>query len=90
MQLSQDILDEDRVKDTIHYVLLLKKFLYGVKQAGILWSKLLHSKLVELGFRQFTTNICLYVKNIDITIVVVYFDDLLIIGTSHGFFKRFF
>ena len=71
MQVSQEMLDEHGVKHPKHLALILKKSLCGLKQAGRLWSQLLHSKLVELGFSQCTTDMCLYVKKIDEAITIV-------------------
>ena len=48
--------------------------------------------MVELGFSQCTTDMCLYVKEIDedITIVWVYADNLLVIGTSSKAVEQYF
>ena len=45
------------MNDSIKLDLLLKKLLYGLKQAGRLWSKLLHSRLCEV---RNTRRICVY------------------------------
>ena len=60
--------------------LRLKKSLYGLKQAGRLWSQLLHAKLVNAGFTCCVTDLCLYDKHQDseTKIVGAYFDDLLV------------
>ena len=92
MQVNQDVLNKHGVKETKHLALLLKKSLYGLKQAGRLWSKLLHSKLIELNFKQCTTDMCLYMKKVDddITFVGVHVDDLLATGTSPAVVEQFF
>uniref|UniRef100_A0AAV1VPD8 Reverse transcriptase Ty1/copia-type domain-containing protein n=1 Tax=Peronospora matthiolae TaxID=2874970 RepID=A0AAV1VPD8_9STRA len=66
--------------------LLLKKSLYGLKQAGRLWSKLLYSKLQQSGYQQCTTDMCLYFKykGKTCTVVGVYEDDLLVAGTEQS------
>ena len=71
MQVGQATLDQHEVDNPRLLALLLKKSLYGFKQAGRLWSKLLHSKLVELSFKQCTTDMCLYVKQTDANVTVV-------------------
>ena len=55
------------------HVLQLIKNLYGQKQAGRVWNKHLHSKLVQIGFRQSKYNKCLYVRGK--TLFAVYVDD---------------
>ena len=67
-QVAEETLDYHEVADKRQLVSLLKKSLYGLKQAGRLWSKLLHSKLTELNFRQCTTDMCLYFNRTDTTV----------------------
>ena len=85
MQVGQATLDQHEVDTPRRLALLSKKSLYGLKQAGRLWSKLLHSKLVELDFKPCTTDMCFYVKRTDenVTVVGVYVDDLLVTGTTN-------
>ena len=73
-------------------VLQLQKSLYGLKQAGRLWSQLLHARLLEAGFRQCISDICLYyqVECGQLVIVGVYVDDLLATGTDAAAVDRFF
>ena len=91
MPVSQDILDQHGVSETKQVALLLKKSLYRLKQAGRLWSKLLHSKLTELKFNQCTTDICIYVNRTDasVTVVGVFVDDLLVNGTPDDVVAQF-
>ena len=42
MQVAQDVLKQHGVNNAKQLALLLKKSLYGLKQAGRLWSKMLH------------------------------------------------
>ncbi|KAG6603126.1 Integrase catalytic core protein [Phytophthora cinnamomi] len=72
--------------------LRLIKSLYGLKQAGRLWNRLLHKILVKLGFCQCYTDGCLYYKRDagGVTLVGVYVDDLLVTGTSNARVDAFF
>lgn len=65
-------------------VCLLKKSLYGLKQASRQWHAKLVSALKELGFIQLKNDYSLFTKNEDdkITILAVYVDDILITGSS--------
>lgn len=65
-------------------VWLLRKALYGLKQAPRQWNAKLHSRLVELGFRQSACDPCLYVstKSKQPLYVAVYVDDLLLVGDA--------
>ena len=73
-------------------VLELRKSLYGLKQAGRLWSQLLHAKLCSAGFTQCVADMCLYWKHDgkDTVVVGVYVDDLLATGTDAAAVDRFF
>lgn len=62
------------------YVLLLKKNLYGQKQAGRVWNKYLHEGLIEIGFKQSKVDECVYYKGT--TIFLVYVDDGILAGPS--------
>jgi len=61
-------------------VCLLKKSLYGLKQAGRSWNKKIHDVLVKLGFQRMEADYCVY-QFIDKTTVIwlcLYVDDLLL------------
>jgi ribosome biogenesis protein Nip4 len=62
----------------------LKKTLYGLKQTPRAWSKKIGEYLVTSGFQTFDAYFSLYVKKTDhgIVIIVIYVDDLIIIGDS--------
>ena len=92
MTLDEEELKGLEVKSTTDLALLLKKSLYGLKQAGRLWSKLLDSKLQQSGFQQSTTDMCLYFKyeGNKCTVVCVYVDDLLVTGTESSAVDNFF
>ena len=73
-------------------VLDLVKSLYGLKQAGRLWSQFLHSKLLEADFKQCVADTCLHWKldGTDTIVMGVYVDDVLATGTSAAAVDRFF
>ena len=73
-------------------MLQLRKSFYGLKQSGRLWSQLLHARLLEAGFRQCISDICLYwqVEGGQLVIVGVYVDDLLATGTDAAAVDHFF
>jgi hypothetical protein len=67
----------------------LKKVIYGHPKGSRLWVDCLHKKLLQLGFKQFMTDQCVYGKwdnwdkhstssNSTITIILVHSDDLII------------
>jgi len=64
----------------------LNKAIYGLKQSGREWNKELNNFLMNLGFKQLVSELCLYVKrsnsNIINCILGVYVDDILIAGKS--------
>uniref|UniRef100_A0AAV1VBK9 Reverse transcriptase Ty1/copia-type domain-containing protein n=1 Tax=Peronospora matthiolae TaxID=2874970 RepID=A0AAV1VBK9_9STRA len=73
-------------------VLQLHQSLYGLEQAGRLWSQLLHTRLTEDGFEQCVADMCLYRKQDgeDVVVVGVYVDDFLATGTSVVAVDNFF
>uniref|UniRef100_A0AAV1TKU7 CCHC-type domain-containing protein n=1 Tax=Peronospora matthiolae TaxID=2874970 RepID=A0AAV1TKU7_9STRA len=73
-------------------VLELRKSLYGLKQAGRLWSHLLHSKLSTAGFTRCESDVCFYWEHDgdDLVVVGVYADNLQVTGTSAAAVERFF
>ncbi|POM71675.1 Hypothetical protein PHPALM_11725 [Phytophthora palmivora] len=80
------------VEDVSELGLLLGRRLYGLKQAGRLWRKLLHKTLIQIGFRQCLSDSCVYVMadKGEITVVGTYVDDLLVTATSAPRVDSFF
>ena len=92
MQIAEDLKKKIGVVQNNEIVLELKKALYGLKQAGRLWSKLLHQKLVDIGFKQSLTDICVYFRwtHGHLVIVGVYVDGVLVTGSDQGSVDSFF
>ena len=74
-------------------LLLLRRALYGTKQASRLWQTALRDFLLDpkMGFKPSTADPCLYyLKRGDEEIIVgVYVDDLLVAYLGDDLFKRF-
>jgi hypothetical protein len=66
----------------------LLKSLYGLKQAGELWNRLINQKFCDLGFTRLAHDKCVYIKRNNITstvtIIVVYVDDILFTGNDQA------
>ena len=92
MAVKEKEMKDLNVKTPNDLALLLKKSLYGLKQSGRLWSKLLDSKLRESGYQQCTTDMCLYIKYKGkiCAVVGVYVDDLLVTGTRQSAVDEFY
>ena len=67
-----------------HLVCRLRKSLYGLKQAPRVWYSKINIFFVIDGFERSKADRDVYVKHIDngIVIIVLYVDDLIIIGDS--------
>nr|KYP47011.1 Retrovirus-related Pol polyprotein from transposon TNT 1-94 [Cajanus cajan] len=66
-------------------VLRLKKALYGLKQALKAWNKRIDSFLTGFGFQKCSVEHGVYIKTVsetEILVLCLYFDDLLITGSS--------
>lgn len=76
---------EEQSETNEHLVCRLNKSLYGLKQSGRNWNKLLHDHLMEKGFEQNAADNCVYVKQSDgeIVILITWVDDLLIATSSN-------
>ena len=66
------------------YMLRLKKSLYGLKQAGRNWNRLIHSKLTEAGFVRIDEDACVYLRIIkgQYTLLLLYVDDIICSASS--------
>jgi hypothetical protein len=83
MMLPKDLFCDSNGKPI---VVQLLKSLYGLKQAGELWNRLINEKFCNLGFTRLAHDRCVYIKrNIitsTVTIIVVYVDDILFTGND--------
>ena len=71
------------IKGQEHKVYKLKKAIYGLKQASYAWNKQIHKSLQKLGFERCLSDSGIYVRdhNSTITVVIVYVDDVLFMGS---------
>ena len=67
-------------------VLQLEANLYGSKQAGHIWNKLLDCNLKEMGYKQSTVDQCMYLK--EDSIILVYVDDMLILSKEANLYEK--
>ena len=72
-----------------NFVWKLNKSLYGLKQSGRNWNKLLHQYLTEMSFRQSNADPCVFSKTMgnEIIILLVWVDDIIIISSSSELLK---
>ncbi|KAG2913918.1 hypothetical protein PC119_g7839 [Phytophthora cactorum] len=92
MAIGEDVLRTLGVDSKGRLTLRLRKSLYGLRQAGRLWSKLLHARLEEAGFTRCVTDMCPYYKRKggNMTLVGVYVDDLLVTASRPSLVEEFF
>ena len=69
----------------------LRKSLYGLKQSGRNWNKVLHERLVGAGFDKNPVDHCIYSKQIDnnIIIVLLWVDDLIVASDNMDLMNQF-
>lgn len=67
-------------------VCLLKKSIYGLKQAARVWNEAVHEVIVDANFKQSKTDQCLYSKkmNNNWCYILVYVDDIIIAGKTEN------
>ena len=58
--------------------------IYGLKQAARVWNKLMHQKLIMVGYDQLTSDTAVYLcnRNDDITILTIYVDNVMSFGNT--------
>src|SRR6266487_4225588 len=77
--------DGFQVKGKEDYVCRLRKSLYGLKQAPRKWYKKFESVMSEQGHKKTTSDHCVFVRkfsNDDFIILLLYVDDMLIVGKN--------
>lgn len=76
---------EEESKTNEHLVCKLNKSLYGLKQSGRNWNKLLHDHLVENDFEQNAADNCVYEKQSEgeSVILIIWVDDLIIAASNN-------
>ncbi|CAJ2671557.1 unnamed protein product [Trifolium pratense] len=77
--------DGFQVKRKEDYVCRLRKSLYGLKQAPRQWYKKFESVMSEQGYKKTTSDHCVFVRkfsNDDFIILLLYVDDMLIVGKN--------
>ena len=74
----------DGYSDGTHRICQLIKTLYGLKQAGREWNKVLNTRLQRRGFKSLKSDLCVYVRQNadDLAIITIWVDDLLLFTTS--------
>jgi hypothetical protein len=80
---------EEAGKET--YVWMLKKGLYGMKQAGQIWNKTMNKDMVSWGFKHIPCEWCVYWRKTESgTIMVgVHVDDFVAVGSSTSAIDNF-
>ncbi len=80
---------EVKLKTGEKLVCKLNKSLYGLKQSGRNWNKMLHDFLTEKGFVQNSADCCAYSKQTDKerVILIIWADDLIIAASNDQILK---
>ena len=60
----------------------INKALYGLKQSGRLWNQRFHEFMVTNGFTRCTSDGCMYIHSQKMIILLLYVDDLLVLGKN--------
>ncbi|KAF0707825.1 Aste57867_6530 [Aphanomyces stellatus] len=73
------------VPGTEGQVCKLQKAIYGLKQAPRCWNLTLHKFLVGIGFERCVKEVCLYIKRVgeSMVLLTVYVDDITITGNNN-------
>ena len=73
------------------FVYKLKKSLYGLKQSGRNWNKVLHDHLCTNGFTQNPVDHCVYKQGTDdgVVLVIIWVDDILIAASNETLMNQF-
>jgi len=90
MLIPKDILDFLGLDESQSEV-ILQKSLYGLKQAGNLWNKKLHSIIISFGCKQSIFDPCIYIYSDgeSILYVGIYVDDIIMVCSNHEIKEKF-
>jgi Reverse transcriptase (RNA-dependent DNA polymerase) len=77
IELSELVYTEEYWRENVG---VLRKALYSLKQAPLLWCERLSGVLISIGFGRCEVNACVYARKDDFCVVAVFPDDLLICG----------
>ena len=80
MEQPQGFIDQDHPDK----VCLLKKAIYGLKQASRTWNQQFHGVLLKMGFKRTYSNAGIYHRQDagGITLIILYVDDITILSDS--------
>ena len=90
-KISQKASDMLKLLNKGNKVLLLKKSLYGLKQAGRCWNVKLNEILTKFGAKQSVADPCVYYIRDDkgLTLMSVYIDDILFMSQNPDMLEKF-
>ena len=82
---------EDSSGRKIEQVRLLMRSLYGLKQAGLLWNKLLNEFLITFGFKRCFADYCVYIltRGTVMILICLYVDDMMIAHNDSALLASF-
>ena len=82
---------EVKSNDGEKLVYRLKKSIYGLKQSGRNWNRVLHDHLCNDGFVENSVDHCVYKKttNDGVTLVIIWVDDLIIAASNMNLMNSF-
>ena len=68
----------------------LKKSLYGLKQAGRIWTSLIDEKLRAVGFVALDEDACVYIRRRgkEVTLLLLYVDDIICPASDKGLLEE--
>ena len=81
-QVLIDLPDEDARKFQGDFVGLLKKSMYGLRDAPQIWQKVVRDMLVKRGYKALLGTQCTYVHPGTKVVIVAHLDDFLVLGTQ--------
>src|SRR6266568_4742059 len=80
-------MNEEILKDVFKWACKFLKALYGLKQTPQLWQKELAFILQQLGFKAYINNQCIYINKSTGILIIMYINNMLIIGKNKAKIK---